>query len=95
MAMSLDLAKLRAYFEEEGWTWSSNIQDIINKALETNKNVRVLAVDLLESLGVVSPGISGDSVVWAGLGNLDIQVAEMLGRSGYSVWWSEEEYSYH
>lgn len=93
--MSLDLAKLRAYFEEEGWTWSSNIQDIINKALETNKNVRVLAVDLLESLGVVSPGISGDSVVWAGLGNLDIQVAEMLGRSGYSVWWSEEEYSYH
>ena len=37
----------------------------------------------------------GDTFHWAFHNNIDIQVAEMLGKAGYPVGWTDEEYSYY
>jgi hypothetical protein len=91
--------KLFAYLEEAGATKiqekKGEIEKLVLTAKEENTNIQDLSIQLV---GVCFPNYytnSRDAFHWAEHGNIDIQIAEMLGRCGYPVPWTEEEYSYY
>jgi hypothetical protein len=94
-SMSFDIEKFHSYIKEAGFEHNKNLEIVIKNATELGLCVRQLSIKVLEFL---RPGVfahTRDSFYWAEQDNLDIQVSEMLGRSGYPVPWTEEEYSYY
>lgn len=94
----IDFKKLLSYLEDAGVDTKpikNDIISIVEKAYKEYLNVQDLSIILVGICFPKSYANTRNSFHWAENNNIDIQVAEMLGRSDYPVSWSEEEYTYY
>ncbi len=98
--MSVKIDVLCRYLREAGASTStlgqgSSVEHLVKQAIIKKQDVQSLSIEIV---GICFPEQympTRDAFFWAEHDNIDIQVAEMLGRSGYPVPWSEDEYSYY